>query len=196
MPHQNIVSAAIASYKQNLTEAVDTAQTLSLVPLFSLDFNTAKIDNSWIKKALTDLRTGYKIADKRKCVIYIFSLAGPGQNSAITEALLCHKQARQLEDKKDNLCTINGAFSDSTTLYVGRSFTPKSRITQHLGESDNGTYAMHLQQWAPILGLTLRLDVYDVPAYRDTVNLERAMNVMETGLWDYLQPLLGRRGDK
>lgn len=196
MPHQNIVSAAVASYKRNLNEAIETAQTLSLVPLLSLNFNTARIDNSWIKEVLADLRTGYKAADKRKCAIYIFSLLDPGANSAISEALLQHKQARQLENKKDNLCTINGAFSNSTTLYVGRSFTPISRIAQHLGESDSGTYAMHLQQWAPILGLTLQLNVYDVPAYRDTVNLERAMNVLETGLWDYLQPLLGRRGDK
>lgn len=196
MPHENIVAAAIASYKQNLDDAVDAAQTLSLVPLFSLSFNTSQINKAWIKEALADLRTGYRADDRRKCVIYIFSLDGPGTNGTIAEALLRHKQARQLEDKKDNLCTINGAFPDSTTLYVGRSFTPKSRITQHLGESDNGTYAMHLQQWATSLGLTLRLDVYDVPAYRDTVNLERAMNVLETGLWDYLQPLLGRRGDK
>lgn len=196
MKHQNIVPAAIASYKQNVNEAIEAAQALALVPLFSLNFNTAQINKAWIKEALADLRTGYRGADKRKCVIYIFSLDGSEMSGAVAEALLHHKQARQVDDKKDNLCTVNSAFADSTTLYVGRSFTPKARITQHLGESDNGTYAMHLQQWALPLALRLRLDIYDVPDYRDTVTLERAMNVLETGLWDYLQPLLGRRGDK
>lgn len=196
MPHQTIVTEAIAKYKQTFNEAIEAAQTLFLEPIFTLEFNTAQIEQRWIQESLMNLRTGHKTADKRKCAIYVFSLADSNRNHAIAEALLDQKRSRQRDEKKDNLCTVNGAFSGSSTLYVGRSFTPKSRITQHLGKSENGTYAMHLQQWACPLALPMRLDVYDVPAYQESARFERAMNVLETGLWDYLQPLLGRRGDK
>lgn len=196
MPHQNIVVDAIDSYKQTLDEAIATAQTLTLEPIFALRFNTSMISPEWITTELKDLRTGYAKADKRKCVIYVFTLAEKVASDTIFSNVSRVKEEQNASGKKKNLCTINSEFSGSTTLYVGRSFTTKSRISQHLNSSDGGTYAMHLAQWAKPLMLELDLTIYDVPQYRDTARLERAMNVLETGLWDRLKPLLGRRGDK
>lgn len=199
MQHKKIVLDAIDSYKQTFDGAITAAQTLTLEPIFEMHFNTAIISKEWIKATLKDLRTGYSKADKRKCVIYIFTMAEEDlidSANTIFSNVSRVKEEQNVNGKKKNLCTINREFSNSTTLYVGRSFTPKSRVSQHLGSSDGGTYAMHLEQWAKPLALELDLKIYDVPQYEDTVMLERAMNVLETGLWDHLKPLLGRRGDK
>lgn len=196
MPHQRIVGDAIASYKQTLNEAIAAAQTMTLQPIFELRFNTSMISKEWIATKLEGLRTGQAQADKRKCAIYTFTLVETVASDAIFSNVSRVKEERNASDKKKNLCTINSEFSESTTLYVGRSFTPRSRIRDHLNSSEGGTYAMHLEQWAKPLELEVELQVYDVPQYRDTVGLERAMNVLETGLWDHLKPLLGRRGDK
>lgn len=196
MPDQRIVGDAIDSYKRTLNEAIAAAQTMTLQPIFEFRFNTSMISKEWIATKLKALRTGHAKADKRKCAIYTFALVETVASDAIFRRVSRVKEERNAGEKKKNLCTINSEFSGSTTLYVGRSFTPRSRTRGRLNSSEGGTYAMHLEQWAKPLGLEVELQVYDVPQYRDTVGLERATNVLETGLWDHLKLLLGRRGDK
>ncbi|MFY3199021.1 hypothetical protein ACOTEQ_03910 [Achromobacter xylosoxidans] len=196
MPHNKIVSDAINSYQETLSEAITIARTLTLEPFFELSFNTSVISNEWTESKLQDLRTGYALPDKRKCVLYIFKLDNPEQSRIVLSEIERAKGEQGTDDGKKNLCTFNPQFDGSETLYVGRSFTPRSRISQHLVSSKSGTYAMHLEEWAKPLALTINLTVYDVPEYSDKVEVERAMSVLETGVWDHLRPLLGRRGDR
>ncbi|WP_153228226.1 hypothetical protein [Achromobacter xylosoxidans] len=196
MPHKKIVSDAINSYQETLNQAINIAHTLTLEPFFELPFNTSTISAAWAKSALHNLRTGYKLADKGKCVLYVFKLDNNQQSEIVLREIKRAKGEQGTNKKKKNLCTLNRQFEGSETLYVGRSFTPRSRIGQHLISSSSGTYAMHLEEWAKPLALNVRLTVYDVPQYNDQVEVERAMNVLETGVWDHLRPLLGRRGDR
>ena len=196
MPHRDIVQRAIGSYKETIDEAISFATTFTLDPLLSLTFNTDTIGSESLLSRVRGLRTGNKKTDARKCAIYVFSMASTTPAERIFDALSSANEQRKADGKKKNLCAVNRDFAGSPTLYVGRSFKPRDRISQHLAASDTATYAMHLDQWAKPLALEIDLHVYDVPQFEDNPTLERAMNVVETGLWDHLRPLLGRRGDK
>lgn len=196
MPHNLMVTEAVASYKATINEAVALAQKFTLSELFTLNFNTRDLSEDWTTKQFEKVRTGHAKADKRKCVIYTFTLVDDFPSTDIWEAVAGDKTLRKTDKKKNNLCATNEAHTSSKVLYVGRSFAPRSRLAQHLNDSDGGTYAMHLEQWAMPFELDIELKVYDIPEYRYIPHLERAMNVLETGLWDHHEPLLGRRGDK
>ena len=196
MPYQAMVEQAVASYQATFRAAVDMAQQLHLDPIGSLDFNTRSLIGEFAKAQFADVRTGYRIEDKRKCAIYVFTLATPCPSAQIWDQIDGAKFGAACNDGYKNLCSVNHMHRDSSTLYIGRSFTPRSRLRDHLNESSGRTYAMHLQQWAQPLALQLQVRVFDVRQYNDTPELERAVNVLETGLWDHLRPLLGRRGDK
>ncbi len=196
MPHKKIVSEAIGSYQETLSEAIAIAHTLTLEPFFELRFNTSTISSEWTQSNLKSLRTGYAQPDRRKCALYVFKLGNRQQGEVVLHEIERAKDEQGRDDKKKNLCTFNRQFDGSETLYVGRSFTPRSRISQHLVSSTSGTYAMHLEEWAKPLALDVSLTMYDVPQYDGRVEVERAMSVLETGVWDHLKPLLGRRGDR
>lgn len=196
MSHQAMVKQAVSSYKATFRAAVDLAQQLHLDPIGSLDFNTKSLIGEFAKAQFADVRTGGRIEDKRKCAIYVFTLAKPCPSARVWDQIDAAKSGTDSDGGYKNLCSVNHTHLGSRTLYIGRSFTPRSRLREHLNESPGKTYAMHLQQWAQPLALQLQVRIFDVRQYNDTPELERAVNVLETGLWDHLRPLLGRRGDK
>lgn len=193
-----IVQEATRSYEATVHAAVAQAKQFTLKKHFSLKFNSQEINAGWIKKKVKDIRTGYGAEGEDKCSIYVFKLIRGSAEYDVFQALGSAKLHRKSNepDKKNNLCAVNIAHAGSAILYVGRSFKPRSRIKQHFEESSGGTYAMHLEQWATALKMDIELAIYDVHEYENTPDMERAINVLETGMWDYLRPLLGRRGDK
>lgn len=101
--------------------------------------------------------------------------------------------AKKLQKAKArNLPALNAGALEGCTLYVGRSWTPGSRIGGHLkADLESGTYAMHLAAWAEKLDLEVELVIYEFPGIAG-----RALQVLEDGFWDLLRPLFGRRGEK
>lgn len=198
MPDSEMAQEAIKSYEATVHAAVAQAKQLTLKEHFSSRFRSDEINNEWIAETVNTIRTGYGVRGEGKCSIYVFALAERHTEYDVIQAVQNAKLLRKENepDKKNNLCAVNARHEGSATLYVGRSFKPQSRIKQHFAESAGGTYAMHLEQWALPLAMTIDLIVYDVPEYKDTPEMQRAINVLETGMWDYLRPLLGRRGDK
>ncbi|WP_241128899.1 hypothetical protein [Achromobacter xylosoxidans] len=99
MPHKKIVSDAINSYQETLNQAINIAHTLTLEPFFELPFNTSTISAAWAKSALHNLRTGYKLADKGKCVLYVFKLDN-NQKSEIVLREIKRAKGEQGTNKK------------------------------------------------------------------------------------------------
>ncbi|MCY1023933.1 glutathione S-transferase family protein [Pyxidicoccus sp. MSG2] len=196
MGHGGEVQEAVNSYRVTVEAAVNQARRFTLKCVWKKLVRTSRLDEAWIEKNIESLRTGYKNIDAGKCSIYVFTIRSGPTGSEIIEAVERAKKSLVQPGKKSNLCRTTPAHNDSRVLYVGRTFTPKSRIAQHLDASTGSTYALHLLQWAKDMKLELDLQVYDVPEYQDTLPMERAMNVLETGMWDRLRPILGRRGDK
>lgn len=196
MSHNLMVAEAVSSFRATINQAINLAETCTLTELLTINFNTRDLSEKWRKQLLKEVRTGSKNSDVGKCSLYVFTLMHDYPSEDIWEAVHSAKQEIKDSEKKSNLCAINPSHTSSRTLYVGRSFTPRTRLKQHLDHKINGTYALHLEQWALPLKLDIELKLYDIPEYKETLPFERAMNVLETGMWDYLRPLLGRRGDK
>jgi hypothetical protein len=193
-----LVAEAIQSYSDTIQSAVTLAKTLSLVEYSTLDFNTKDISTVSVEKLLKDEKERLKTANKMvpECAIYTFSLTQQCDSEVIWNAVANKKAKMKTDKQKANLCAVNRFHPGSTVLYLGRSFSPWGRIGQHMKQMTSGTYAMHLEQWAVELELDVQMRLYGVPEYEDTPEYERAINVLETGLWDHYKPLLGRRGDK
>jgi hypothetical protein len=198
MTQDLLVTEAIESYSETIQSAVSLARTLSLVEYSTLSFNTRHITTEWVKKVIGDEKERLKKAKVLvpECAIYTFSLTQVCDSKVIWEAVAEKKAGMKTSGDKANLCAVNRFHPASSVLYLGRSFSPWARIGQHMKLMTSGTYAMHLEQWAVELELDVQMRLYGVPEYRDTPEYERAINVLETGLWDYYKPLLGRRGDK
>jgi hypothetical protein len=91
----------------------------------------------------------------------------------------------------------NANAADSCNLYVGSSFatgkrtnTLASRLAQHLGISNETTYAMYLARWAYALPGGVRITVYQYPHH----TIREDVLAIEDYLAGTLNPLLGRRG--
>ena len=87
-------------------------------------------------------------------------------------------------DKKERKCAkLN---SPSNIMYVGSSATGvKKRIKQHLGEGNEGTYALHLKCW--FKGKRkITIKEYDVD--------KDVLQIIEDDLSDKLKPAFGKQG--
>jgi hypothetical protein len=195
MTHDMIVRDAIGNFKANYAEAIALAETLTLQPIFDLQFLTPEITPAWISQQLQQLRTGYPAAEKEKCSLYVFTVQSAHSGAELFDAMRASHEQRGANQKR-NVSAINLAHAGSRVMYVGRSFKPRARMKQHLEASVGGTYAMHLGQWATGMPVAIDLRVYDVVEYRPEPAMETAMSILETGMWNHLRPLLGRRGDK
>ncbi|ANI04237.1 hypothetical protein A210_16790 [Pseudomonas putida SJTE-1] len=84
-------------------------------------------------------------------------------------------------------CRVNAA---SALLYVGSSTDLHSRIKQHLGFGNKGTYAMQLCHWLPELEGAL-----NIQAWRFAQNVDNSViQAIEDGLWALNRPMFGRQG--
>ena len=76
-------------------------------------------------------------------------------------------------------------------LYVGsKRGRFGSRINQHIGTTNNGTYALHLRQWLPIPEAMIDVEYYQFGLPVKPSQLQ----FIEDSLWDHYRPVFGKRG--
>lgn len=192
---QSTLTDSINLYESNAHMALRAARTAVLPEPTSLSFNTSQLTDKKIKELAVKLPTGQRKEDKFTEFLYVFFLSE--QSQVNTGKLLdAFKTAREFQcsklyDGKKNLCRPNAISQSSRTLYVGRSYKPRERFKQHLLDKTSGTYAIHFAMWATELDA-----VIDFHLYRFSELGDRVVQLIEDGLWDKLQPLLGKRGER
>lgn len=190
------LDASISSYELFMANAIVAARQLQLPQPITLSFTTGKLSAAAVERLAGQVATGKRAEDASAEYLYVFRLSD-GNREPIDKIMDVFRTARASQAAegyhgKKNLCRGNeGHAPSSSALYVGRSAAPRKRLREHLLASTQGTYAMHLTEWAT--RLDLHVDFY---LYRFESVSWRALQVLEDGLWDYLRPLLGRRGER
>jgi len=188
------LEAAIDAYEETSKLAIEAARSITLPLPTIIRFRTLELDEVVVAELLKKVPLpprGEKTKRKRG-FLYFFRTT---EQCAVARAdiLDAMRGAKELQKAKvKNLPALNAEALNGCTLYVGRSWTPGSRIGGHLkADLESGTYAMHLAAWAEKLDLEVELVIYEFPGIAD-----RTLQVLEDGFWDLLRPLFGRRGDK
>ncbi len=192
---QSTLAESINLYECNSKISLRKARKAILPEPISLSFSTSQVTEERIKELAAILPTGGRKEDNASEFLYVFRLSKKSQVK-IEELLAAFKASRELQclaeyDGKKNLCRPNAIFESSQALYVGRSYKPRERFKQHLRDSTSGTYAIHFATWAAELDATV-----DFHLYRFSELGDRVIQLIEDGLWDKLQPLLGKRGER
>lgn len=192
---QLTLEESVRLYQANVNKTLNAAKQVTLPNTLSLSFSTYQLNTVLIKKLAKILPTGGKSEDASSEFIYIFSLSEQNKIKA-KELILPFDNFRQKQrldsyNGKKNLCQINRNACESRTLYVGRSYKPRERFKQHLLDSKSGTYAIHFAMWANELDALVDFHLYQFRGIGD-----RVIQVIEDGLWDNLNPLLGKRGER
>jgi hypothetical protein len=195
MLQQNDIEQAVDTYKIKILKALDLARKAVLPEPVILKFCTRTIDSNEIKKLSQKIPTGGRNEDKGSEFLYVYTISESCDVSyeEIEEAF---KSGRDLQNQDNypghkNLCQPNKLSKGTKALYVGRSYKPRERFKQHVFESTSETFAIHFESWASNIHLHVNLYVYQ---FRELGDL--TVQVIEDGLWDHLNPLLGKRGAK
>jgi len=80
--------------------------------------------------------------------------------------------------------------SESRYLYVGSSRGFIRRVREHLGYGSKDTYAMQLAYWTQELNLNIQLFCM---RFKTSINQE-VVQAFEDAIWDFVKPMLGRKG--
>jgi len=195
MLEQNDIKQAIQAYRETATQATETAERAVLPEPAVVKFCTSAITPEYAKEMSHSIQTGKRKEDLGSEFVYVFSIADSCEVGS-QELIAAFEEGRRMQMREDhpgkkNLCQPNGLPVRSRAIYVGRSYSPRERFKQHLLESAGGTYAIHFQSWSSELHLHVEFFCYQ---FRGLGN--HAAQVLEDGLWDHLQPLLGKRGAK
>ncbi|MBR7800105.1 hypothetical protein [Undibacterium fentianense] len=192
---QTDLVASIGAYEKEIQEALRIAKTLTLPEPITLSFRLSNLTVTEIERLAAALPSGHRKEDKDAEYIYVFTLADSSAD-LLEEMLSAFDEAREFQDTdeydgKKNLCKPNAISEATRAIYVGRSYRPRDRLKQHLSESSSGTYAIHFAMWASELKVDVKFSLYRFAGLGN-----RVIQVLEDGLWDNLQPLLGKRGEK
>ena len=188
---QEIIRLAIKIYQSRLTEALNKLQDYDPALITALEFNTGKLAQQYVGELAESIPTGGKKEDRDSQYLYIFQFPADNQISVQQVQGAFALGRDQQKGQVRNLCQLNQDHHETTVLYVGLSRTPRQRFRQHLLKSATGTYAMHLEYWARPLNMEVKFLCYRLS------DLDKASaQLLEDALWDYLQPLLGRRGSR
>jgi hypothetical protein len=195
MLKQSDLATSIESLERNMVAAISAAKKVALPQSVSVPFSTLGMSGAAIDKIARKVITGKRSEDCGSEFLYIFRLS-PKNKVPISEIMHRFLAAKATQDDpsykgEKNLCRANPQHATTTVLYVGRSYSPRERLKQHLRSSTNGTYAIHFEGWANRLEMQLEFHLYKFASVGD-----RVIQVIEDGLWDHFTPLLGRRGDK
>jgi hypothetical protein len=160
--------------------AAETKIGPPIEPVWSQELTVYKTESDTID-ALADLRNW---AAKTKCFLYIFQISSEFDRDKLRTAY-----ALEAAKKLRRYARLND--STSSYLYAGGSQDVATRIKQHLGYGNRGTYAMHLSHWASRLRLATTLTIAKYPQME-----ARVRQALEDALWDKVKPILGRRGTR
>ena len=129
-----------------------------------------------------------KVSEWESCqkdlFVYYFSLP---QN---TDLEIVHRKVTEAKKNKVGKRAYPRINSASRYLYVGSSKEITKRFKEHLGYSYKGTYAMQLAYWCDDLDLDI---VFSCMRFSKKTRVD-VIQAFEDGLWDHLNPMLGRRG--
>lgn len=137
---------------------------------------------------LADFPSGHKDDDGNTDFVYIIRLS-KGTDTSVEALHSAVKDLRQKSTKKD-FCRINEGHTNNT-LYVGRSKTLRSRLSQHLGQASHGVYAMHMQRWKWPNPLALDISYL---TFKNESNL--LVQAIEDALWTTEKPAFGKKGGR
>lgn len=121
--------------------------------------------------------------------LYYLMVSQPANLQEIRSCFLRAKTEQQTGKKRAYARAIHIV---SNCIYVGGSQTVSERLKQHLGYANAGTYALHLYHWAVPLALNLEL----VCARYPSETPKEALQALEDSLWERLQPMFGRKGNR
>ena len=192
MLKQNDIKQAVNAYKIKTLTAIKSACKTTLPEPIVLKFCTQSIDSDEIKKLSQKIPTGGSKEDTDSEFLYIYSISDDC-NVSYLKIDKAFKDGRDIQDQdgNKNLCQRNNFHEGTKALYVGRSYKPRERFKQHILKSPSKTYAIHFESWALNINLHVNLHIYQFKGLGDFT-----VQVIEDGLWDHLQPLLGKRGSK
>lgn len=180
-------AAAVASASDQLKAVQAGLSTLRCPEIRPLRVKLSSLSEASIKELLKDLPSSHAKADKDVDYVYVIRVAEPAADtvSSLRKALT---KAREIGG---DYCRVIEPCPDTTTLYVGRSKSLKTRLRQHLGAGGAGVYAMHLERWAT--GIDADLSI----SYMQFVNQhDLLVQAIEDGIWESLRPAFGRKGGK
>ena len=194
MLKQSDIAKSIDAYKSVIDAAVKSASKVTLPEPIYRQFRTDQLSHESIDKLCADVPAGGK-GENRAEFLYVFCIADSCEVSCLSiieefSSARDFQSTDEYEGKK-NLCRPNNPADSNKCLYVGRSYTPKSRLKQHLTASTSGTYAIHFEFWAQQIELTVDFYLYEFIGLGDI-----PAQVLEDGIWDLYKPLLGKRGGR
>lgn len=140
-------------------------------------------DESYIPRLASKLPNK---CDPDDYLIYIFRTVDSNESNQNK----IYENFNKLRNKRDGraLCRYNKL---SDILYIGQSKNLRARFKQHLGDGPFGTYAMHMKHWINGINLKIEFTYHRFSSFSD-----RALQALEDGLWDRLEPMFGKRGAK
>lgn len=167
----------IAGKLRNLASYIESTAIDSLYEV-SIGFSDIRL--GYPKEALGGLKA-WSSTNAR----YIYQVsATENQAERLYDAF---KNAKESGKNNRAYCRLNNA---SQLLYVGSSSSLDSRIKQHLGFGNKGTYAMQLSHWLPD-----EEGVLHIHAWRFSEETDNAVvQAIEDGMWAASKPMFGRQG--
>ena len=153
----------------------------------ALRINLRDLSAERINEVLRAVPAGHCKAEKGVDYIYVIEVSE--QQAQLVATL----RSRLIEARKtaNDYPRVNGGNEATTTLYVGRSKTLRSRLRQHLGAGSRGVYALHLQRWATGNDAEIAISAMKFDGAEDLL-----VQAVEDGLWASLKPAFGRKGEK
>jgi hypothetical protein len=130
----------------------------------------AKPVREFVMNSISDLR------DINKAIYIIEQLNGDPKKT--------FQDFERYKKSKERACAkLN---SPSMVMYVGSSTTGlQNRISQHLGDGNKATYALHLKHWYSGQ-YKIQIKVYEEP--------DAVLQIIEDDLSDKLKPAFGKQG--
>jgi len=178
---------AIESAKTQL-RAVETALSMLASPEITChSIHLRDLTHDTIEELLEEVPTGYTKKDKETDFVYVIQVNG-GNRKAIDNLRTALEQARKTAN---DYSRVNQEHDDTNTIYVGRSKTIRARLRQHLGAENQGVFSLHLQRWATQIDMEISICQMSFSNADDLL-----VQAVEDGIWGFLKPAFGRKGER
>ena len=99
-----------------------------------------------------------------------------------------NKREKEKDDKK--FAQANEKVEHPKSVYVGSSEKLRTRLAEHFGKVHDKTYAIRFNEWLPN-DEEITCFYFEVDAQSQEV-----LQALENGIWDNLQPIIGKKGGK